>query len=260
MARCPGRNFQRLVCIALPAPGVHRRTIVVAGGGPAGRLRAGESVVGGEHSSGMSHLHPHRSDDDQVFQKYLDRAIADVNTLADRIARCDLCSHEPDWSAVIGTGHPLADIFMVKYSPTSSELSQGVAFYGRAGDAILRSVQRLNIDPLDIYGTNCIKCSGQPDECARRHCPSWLLEELRIVGPKLLVVMGHEALEAINGLDHPDAATLVADPGRLQTWTHTCEALWCPDIDASLDGPAPKQAFWRAFRQIGSWYDDRPPW
>ncbi len=208
----------------------------------------------------MSHLHPHRSDNDQIFQKYLDRAISEVNQLTERIGMCELCSHHPNWSAVVGTGHPLADIFMVKYAPSDSEMSNGVAFYGRAGEAILRSAQRLNIDPLDLYGTNCIKCSGTPSTCAQEQCPGWLLEELRIVSPKLLVVMGPEALAAVNGLDHPDARQLVADPGTLQQWTHTCEALYCPDIDASLDGPAPKQAFWRAFRAIGSWYDDRPPW
>ncbi len=223
-------------------------------------LRAGKRSADGEHSPGMAHLHPHRSDDDQVFQKYLDRAIDSVNDLTARISTCDLCSHDPNWNAVVGTGHPLADIFMVKYRPSSSEISNGVAFYGRAGDAILASVQRLNIDPLDLYGTNCIKCSGTPSDCARAHCPTWLREEIRIVGPKLLVVMGQESLDAVNGLGEPDASMLRAEPGELQRWTHTCDAIYCPDIDTSLDGPAPKQAFWRAFKAIGSWYDDRPPW
>src|SRR4051794_23805054 len=99
----------------------------------------------------MAHLHPHRSDDDQIFQKYLDRAIAEINQLATDMARCELCTHEPGFHPVVGTGHPLADIFMLKYRPRATELDEGVAFYGRAGEALMRSVRRLNVDPLDLY-------------------------------------------------------------------------------------------------------------
>ncbi|MBC7462022.1 MAG: uracil-DNA glycosylase, partial [Thermoleophilia bacterium] len=87
----------------------------------------------------------------------------------------------------------------------------------------------------------------------------WLHREIRIVEPKLLVVMGHDALGAVNGLPVDDATLLEARPGELQRWTHTCVALWCPDIDDSLDRPASKQAFWRAFRALGDWYAEKPP-
>jgi uracil-DNA glycosylase family 4 len=206
----------------------------------------------------MAHLHPHRSDDDQVFQKYLDRAIVDIHALGDEIGACGMCEHDHD-QRVLGTGHPLADVMLVKWRPASGELDEGVAFHGRSGDAIRRSVERLAIDPLDLYGTNCIKCATHPTPCMRDRCPGWLLREIRIVEPKLLVVMGTEPLDAINGLDVPDAAALSDAPGELQRWTHVCEALYCPDIDESLDRPASKQAFWRAFRSLGDWYAEKPP-
>jgi uracil-DNA glycosylase family 4 len=208
----------------------------------------------------MAHLHPHRGDDDQIFQKYLDKAIAEINALADEMEACTLCDHEPGFRPVLGTGHPLADVFLLKFRPRPSELEQGVAFYGRAGEAILKSTQRLLVDPLDIYGSNCIKCSGSPDSCALRNCPSWLRTEIGIVSPRMLVVMGREALEVVNGMGLDDASVIEPTPGSVQRWTHTCEALWCPDIDDSLDGPASKQAFWDAFRQLGGWYAARPPW
>jgi uracil-DNA glycosylase len=206
----------------------------------------------------MTHLHPNRADDDQVFQKYLDRAIVDIHELGDEIGACGLCEHDAG-SRVLGTGHPLADVMLVKWRPTQGELDEGVAFHGRAGEAIRRSVERLALDPLDLYGTNCIKCSHQPTACMRERCPDWLLREIRIVEPKLLVVMGDASLAAINALEVVDATPLTADPGTLQRWTHACEAIWCPDIDESLDRPASKQAFWRAFRAVGTWYAERPP-
>ncbi|MCW2926661.1 MAG: Uracil-DNA glycosylase-like protein [Thermoleophilia bacterium] len=208
----------------------------------------------------MAHLHPHRADDDQVFQKYLDRAIVDIHSLGDDVAACGLCDHDdPRESRVLGTGHPLADVMLVKWSPSSEELDFGVAFHGRSGDAIRRSVERLAVDPLDLYGTNLIKCSSHPTACMRERCPEWLLREIRIVEPKLLVVMGQASLDAINGLEVPDASRLEPTPGAVQRWTHACEAIWCPDIDDSLDRPASKQAFWQAFRVLGEWYSDKPP-
>ena len=34
----------------------------------------------------------------------------------------------------------------------------------------------------------------------------------------------------------------------------------CPDIDASLDDDAAKRAFWSAFRALGDWYAELPPY
>lgn len=207
----------------------------------------------------MAHLHPNRADDDQVFQKYLDRAIVDIHALGDDIGACGLCEHDEHAARVLGTGHPLADVMLLKWTPTRAELEEGVAFHGRTGDAIRRSVERLAIDPLDLYGTNVVKCSPHPTDCMRQRCPEWLLREIRIVEPKLLVVMGSEPLDAVNALGVTDSAPIAPTPGVVQRWTHACEAIWCPDIDESLDRPASKQAFWRAFRILGDWYSEKPP-
>lgn len=208
----------------------------------------------------MTHLHPHRSDQDQIFQKYLDRAISEINDLAGEIARCELCEHDASAQPVVGTGHPLADIFLVKYRPSRAEAAEGVAFHGRAGEAVLASMRRLNVDPLDLYGTNCVKCSSERADCVSEHAPEWLRREITIVEPKLLVVMGEPTLDVINDLALADTEHLSATYGALQQWTHTCSALLCPDIDDSLDAPASKEAFWLAFRSLGDWYAARPPW
>src|SRR6476619_4196914 len=87
---------------------------------------------------------------------------------------------------VVGSGHPLADVFMVKYRPQPAELQEGVAFYGRAGQAVLKSLQRLHVDPMAVYGTNCLKFGAEdPDDAA-----AWLTRELHIVQPTLIVAMG----------------------------------------------------------------------
>ena len=132
---------------------------------------------------------------DEISEKYLQKAISETNELGEEIAR----SAPEGAFPVIGSGHPLADLFMVKYGPQPAEAQEGVAYFGRAGQAILKSLQRLRIDPLAVYGTNCIKFAGQDEEEAR----SQLTRELHIVQPKLVVVMGDDALAFVNSLAFP---------------------------------------------------------
>ena len=189
---------------------------------------------------------------DEIYEKYLQKAITEINQLGDEIARATPGERAP----VLGSGHPLADVFLLKYTPQPAEVQEGVAFYGRSGQAILKSLQRLRVDPLAIYGTDCVKIGGEDEEDARR----WLTRELHIVQPKLVVVMGEDALAFLNAIEFPLAAALEARPGELQQWTPTAQALFVPDIDASLDDAAAKTRFWQAFKTLGSWWAELPPY
>ena len=188
---------------------------------------------------------------DEIFDKYLQKAISEINELGDEIARA-----AGDAVPVLGSGHPLADVFLLKAVPQPAEIQEGVAFYGRSGQAILKSLQRLSVDPMAIYGTNCLKHAGQREEDAR----PFLIRELHIVQPKLLVVMGEDALAFVNGLRFPLAATLEPRLGELQAFTPTIEALVVPDLDASLDEQEAKTEFWNAFKQLGPWWAELPPY
>jgi uracil-DNA glycosylase len=148
-------------------------------------------------------------------------------------------------------------VFLLKYRPTQSEIAEGVAFFGRAGQALLKSLQRLSVDPLAIYGTNCLKFGTEEPEDATR----WLTRELHIVQPKLVVAMGSETVAFLDDLDFPlSDAVDVARPGEIQTFTPTIDALVTPDIDASLDEQDAKTRFWNAFKALGAWWSELPPY
>ena len=53
---------------------------------------------------------------------------------------------------------------------------------------------------------------------------------------------------------------LTASPGELQHFTPTIEGLYVPNIDDSLDEDGAKRAFWYAFRVLGQWWEDLPPY
>jgi uracil-DNA glycosylase len=190
---------------------------------------------------------------DEIYERYLQKAITEINELGDELARAGDELRVP----VVGSGHPLADVFLLKYAPQQQEIQEGVAFFGRTGQAVLKSLQRLHVDPLAVYGTNCLKFGTEdPADAA-----AWLTRELHIVQPKLIVVMGGPSVAFLEGLRFPLSDELDADAvGVVQRFTPTIEALVTPDVDEALDEQPAKTAFWNAFKALGPWWAEQPPY
>ena len=190
---------------------------------------------------------------DEIYERYLKRAIAEINELGDELARTGDELRIP----VLGSGHPLADVMLLKFAPQPAEIQEGVAFFGRSGQAILKSLQRLHVDPLAVYGTNCLKFGTEdPADAA-----TWLTRELHIVQPKLVVAMGERVTAFLDELAFP-----LADPvdreaeGAVRRFTPTIDVLVTPDIDEALDDQAAKTRFWNAFKALGPWWAAQPPY
>ena len=189
---------------------------------------------------------------DEIYERYLQKAIAEANELGHEIAAAGAGTRVP----VLGSGHPLADVFLLKFEPQPSEVQEGVAFFGRAGQAVLKSLQRMHVDPLAVYGTNCLKFADGAEDEGR----PWLVRELHIVQPKLVVAMGERTVGFLNALEFPLAAPLEYELGGLQRFTPTIQALATPDIDESLDEQPAKTGFWNAFKALGPWWAELPPY
>ena len=189
---------------------------------------------------------------DEIYEKYLQKAIVEINDLAHEVAQAGGGTRVP----VVGSGHPLADVMLLKFKPQAAEVQEGVAFYGRAGQAILKSLQRLHVDPMSVYGTNCVKFADGDEGESRL----FLTRELHIVQPKLIVAMGENVVEFLNAIDFPLADTVEFKPGELQRFTATVQVLVVPDIDASLDEAPAKTQFWNAFKPLGQWWAELPPY
>ena len=157
------------------------------------------------------------SETDEIYERYLQRAIREINTLGEEIGACGRIAH-PAPVPVLGSGHPLADVFLLKY--------RAAAGGGAGGRRLLRPRRRRGaevaappraIDPLLIYGTNCVKCSDGDPDAAHAACPVWLLRELAIVEPRIVVVMGEEAVDVLNDLDVP-----LSTRARRRRWSARC--------------------------------------
>jgi uracil-DNA glycosylase len=188
---------------------------------------------------------------DEIYEKYLQKAIVEINDLAHQVTAVG-GGRVP----VMGSGHPLADVMLLKHRPQRAEVQEGVAFFGRTGEAILKSLQRLHVDPMAVYGTNCVKFADGDEEESR----PFLTRELHIVQPKLIVPMGEAVIEFLNSIDFPLADNVEYKPGELQRFTATVQALVVPDIDTSLDEAPAKTQFWNAFKPLGTWWAELPPY
>ena len=197
--------------------------------------------------------------DDEIREKYLERAIRELNTLTRELQACPHCPRG-NLMPVLGSGHPQADIMLLKHSARPSEVEEGVAFYGRAGSALMKSLKRLSIDPLAVYGTLCVKCPLSDASLADPACICRVVHEIAIVQPKIVVVMGAEALAALGEMEIPLSRELRPALGEIQQLTPTVDALYVPNIDESLDEQDAKRDFWAAFRTLGDWYEAQPPY
>lgn len=211
------------------------------------------------HSSQPSNLSGVPVTDDEIREKYLERAIREINGLARELQACELCPRG-NFSPVLGSGHPQADVMLLKHAPRPAEVEEGVAFYGRAGSALMKSLKRLSIDPLAVYGTLCVKCPVSDPSLADPACIARIVEELAIVSPRMVVVMGEQALSVLGDLDVPLARPLTPTLGEIQPLTPTIDVLYVPNIDEALDDETSKRAFWAAFKVLGEWYADLPPY
>jgi uracil-DNA glycosylase family 4 len=202
---------------------------------------------------------PPLAEANEIYRKLEERAIAETNDLNHRIAHCRKCPRR-EYLPAVGSGHPMADIFLLKLRPHYLEVNEGVSFYGRSGTAVLKSMERLGVNPLLVYGTNMLKCHDVDDKDGAKNCPVYWLEEYQITQPRMIVIMGRPTLDLLNKNRVAGMKELEWRPGELQEFTPFCKALVTPDIDEALDDEEAKAAFWKAFRNLGDWFRDEPPY
>ena len=169
---------------------------------------------------------------DEIYDRYLEKAISEINDLGDEIARGGDETHVP----VLGSRPSAGGRLPAQVRAAAAEVQEGVAFYGRAGQALLKSLQRLRVDPMEVYGTNCLKFAGQdPAEAralARARAAHRPAEAARRDGRAT-------PLAFVNALAFPLADALDADgSASCSASRRTIEALVVPDIDAALDEAA----------------------
>ena len=114
------------------------------------------------------------------------------------IQECDCELKKSATRAVPGRGSAQADIVFIGEAPGKKEDELGVPFVGAAGKFLDEMLAQIKMKREDIYITNIVKYrppnNRDPLPLEKSACRAWLIEELKIISPKLIVFLGRHAM------------------------------------------------------------------
>jgi len=128
-----------------------------------------------------------------------------------RVAPCIKCPHlaSSRTQTVFGVGNPDAEIMFVGEAPGADEDAQGEPFVGRAGQLLTRIIKAMGFARDDVYIANILKCrpnipagsfgNRAPTPLEMQTCRPYLIEQIDIIQPKLIVALGAAAVEGLLG-------------------------------------------------------------
>lgn len=116
--------------------------------------------------------------------------------------RCELGATRTN--AVVGRGNPQAPIMIVGEGPGQNEDETGLPFVGRAGQLLEKILQSVQFDvDQDVYICNIVKCrppgNRAPTLQEMDACRPYLLEQIRLVNPKIILLTGASAVRGVTG-------------------------------------------------------------
>ena len=124
-------------------------------------------------------------------------------------SRCKLCKNRTN--IVFGIGNETANIMFIGEGPGADEDKQGIPFVGKAGQLMNKAFDALGINREDVYIANIVKCrppnnrDPEPDEI--QGCMNYLRNQVIIVKPKIIVLLGRIALQNILGKEYKITAS-----------------------------------------------------
>jgi DNA polymerase len=141
--------------------------------------------------------------------------IDNLAAIQERVSVCTKCPHlaSSRTQTVFGVGNPHADIMFVGEAPGADEDAQGEPFVGRAGQLLTKIIKAMGFVREDVYIANILKCrpdvpSGSfgnraPTPREMQTCRPYLLEQIDIIKPKVIVALGAVAVEGLLGTRAP---------------------------------------------------------
>lgn len=118
--------------------------------------------------------------------------------------KCKLCTNRTN--IVFGTGNKEADIMFIGEGPGADEDMQGEPFVGKAGKLMNMAFEALGIDRKEVYIANIVKCrppgNRNPEQDEAVACLDYLRNQVMLVKPKIIVLLGSVALKNILGQEY----------------------------------------------------------
>ena len=123
--------------------------------------------------------------------------------------KCKLCKTRNN--TVFGSGNPNAEIMFIGEGPGGDEDKTGEPFVGKAGKLLNMAFDVVGIKRDEVYIANIIKCrppaNRDPEEDEIKACMDYLRNQVMIVKPKIIVLLGRIALQNILGKEYKITST-----------------------------------------------------
>jgi DNA polymerase len=144
----------------------------------------------------------------QLVSDALPEPIISWETLQSQVAQCtqcDLCKTRTQ--TVFGSGNKNASWMFIGEAPGQSEDLQGLPFVGKAGQLLTEMIRAIGLDREQVFIANIIKCrppgNRDPNPTEIEACKTYLLQQLALVQPKIIVAVGRIAAQALLNSDEP---------------------------------------------------------
>jgi DNA polymerase len=131
-----------------------------------------------------------------------------LEILKDQVERCVLCDlSKSRINAVPGNGNTTDKVMIIGEAPGKNEDKNGVPFIGSAGKILDKALQEGGLARNDVYITNVVKCrpphNRVPTDNEIQICTSsYLKNEINLIAPKIICILGATALKSLLGYDH----------------------------------------------------------
>src|SRR5712692_984449 len=135
----------------------------------------------------------------EAADKIADDTMPKVREDLGECTRCKL--HSTRHKIVFGDGNPKAELVFVGEGPGADEDAQGLPFVGRAGKLLTQMIEAMGLQRKDVYICNVVKCrppeNRQPEEDEVSTCSPFLLRQLDVIAPKVIVCLGAVAAKTL---------------------------------------------------------------
>lgn len=123
--------------------------------------------------------------------------------------KCKLCNGRKN--IVFGIGNKEADLMFIGEGPGADEDIQGIPFVGKAGQLMNKAFEGLGIEREKVYIANIVKCrppnNRDPEQDEAKICIDYLRNQVMLVKPKVIVLLGRIALNNILGEEYKITAS-----------------------------------------------------
>lgn len=171
--------------------------------------------------------------------------------------KCRLCTNRTN--IVFGQGNKKARLMFIGEGPGADEDKQGIPFVGKAGQLMNNAFQALEINREDVYIANIVKCrppsNRVPEDDEAQTCLNYLRNQVILIKPKIIVLLGSTALKNILGKEYGIAAVR-------GNWMEKNGIKYMPTWHpaALLRDENKKIEFWQDLKEVKKYIDNNIDW